>query len=149
MVAPRGFRVGAHVVYSLHAHIVFTPKYRRRVITPRVFETMRVAWLQVCAALDAELVESNFEDDHVHLLVNYPPKVSLSTFAHRLKGVSARRVRRFRYPEVTRYLWGKHFWTEAYCVVSCGGAPLEVIRRYVQQQTGSPSSSGGSASPPE
>lgn len=148
MVAPNGFRVGAHVVYSLHAHIIFTPKCRRRVITPRVFETMRVARRQVCAVYDAELVESNYEADHVHLLVSYPPHVSLSVLVHRLKGVSARRVRQFQYPEVRRYLWGKRFWTAAYCVVSCGGAPLEVIRRYVQQQARAPSLSVGGASPP-
>lgn len=113
MVAPKGFRVDAHVVYSLHAHILFTPKYRRRVITPKVFETMRVAWRQVCAAYDAELVESNYEADRVHLLGSYPPRVSLSVLIHRLKGTSARRVRQFQYPEVRRYLWGKHFWTAA------------------------------------
>ena len=149
MAALDGFRVGAHVVYNLHAHVVFAPKYRRRVITQRVFETLRVAWLQVCEALNTTLVESNFEGDHVHLLIAYPPKVRLSSLVQRLKNHSSRRVRRFRYPEVTRYLWGNAFWSSSYCVVSCGGAPLEVSRRYVQQQAGSPSSSIESASPPE
>lgn len=140
--------MSARTLCTASTHIVFTPKYRRRVITPRVFETMRVAWRQVCAAYDAELVESNYEADHVHLLVSYSPRVSLSVLIHRLKGTSARRVRQFQYPDVRRYLWGKHFWTAAYCVVSCGDAPLEVIRRYVQQQAGVPSLPVGGASTP-
>ena len=149
MTAPKGFRVGSHVVHALYAHLVFAPKYRRRVITQRVFDTLRVAWRQVCDELDAELIESNCEGDHVHLLVAYPPKVGLSMLAHRLKGRSARRVRLFGYPEVTRRLWGRHFWSASYCVVSCGGAPLDVIKRYVQSQAGAvPGPSVGGASPP-
>lgn len=148
MVAAKGFRVSAHSVHSLHAHLVFAPKYRRKVITQRVFETMRVAWRQVCEPLGVVLAETNFEGDHVHLLLSYPPKVALSVLVQRLKGTSARRVRMLRFPEVTRYLWGKHFWSESYCVVSCGGAPLEVIARYVRSQAGAPPIPGGGASPP-
>jgi hypothetical protein len=62
--------------------------------------------------------------------------VALSALAQRLKGASSRSVRQFRYPEVTSRLWGRHFWSASYCVVSCGGAPLEVIKRYVQTQAG-------------
>ena len=109
---------------------------------------MKGAWETVCREFECELTESNFEGDHVHLLLSYPPKVALSTLVQRLKGTSARRVRAFRFPEVTRYLWGKHFWSESYCVVSCGGAPLEVIARYVRSQAGAPPIPGGGASPP-
>jgi putative transposase len=94
------------------------------------------------------LLESNCEGDHVHILLAYPPKVSLSTLAQRLKGSSSRRVRQLRFPEVTSKLWGPHFWSASYCVVSCGGAPLEVIKRYVQAQAGAAASSLESASPP-
>lgn len=136
MVAARGFRVGAHVVHNLHAHVVFAPKYRRHVITPRVFDALRVAWLHVCTDLEVTLVESNFEGDHVHLLIAYPPKVCLSALVQRLKGYSARQVRLLRLPEVTRQLWGRAFWSASYCVVSCGGAPLDVIAEYVRSQKG-------------
>lgn len=149
MAALDGFRVGAHVVHNLHAHVVFAPKYRRQVITPRVFETLRVAWLQVCEALSVTLVESNFEGDHVHLLIAYPPKLRLSSLVQRLKNHSSRRVRLFRYPEVTRYLWGNAFWSSSYCVVSCGGAPLEVIAAYARSQEGMLAIPGVGASPPE
>ena len=94
------------------------------------------------------LKEASFDGDRVHLLVSYSPKVALSTLVQRLKGTSALRARMLRFPEVTRHLWGKHFWSESYCVVSCGGAPLEVIARYVRSQAGAPPIPGGGASPP-
>ena len=132
----RDFCTGRHVVYSLNAHLVFIPKYRRKVITARVFEVLRESWREVCVHFESTLVESNFEPDHVHLLVKYPPKVALSVLVNSLKGVSARRIRQANLPEVQRMLWGPHFWSPSYCVVSCGGAPLEVVKRYIQEQAG-------------
>lgn len=133
------------MVFKLHAHLVCIPKYRRRVITDRVFDVMRDAWTTVCADLNCELVEANFEPDHVHLLVSYPPSLALSVLVNSLKGVSSRRVRARRFPEVTSALRGPAFWSASYCVVSCGGAPLEVVKRYIQGQAGS---TGDAASSP-
>ena len=96
-------------------------EYRRRVISARVFEVLRESWREVCVHFESMLVESNFEPDHVHLLVKYPPKVALSVLVNSLKGVSARRIRQANFPEVQRALWGPHFWSPSYCVVSCGG----------------------------
>jgi putative transposase len=132
----RNFRTGRHVVYDLNAHLVFIPKYRRKVITARVFEVLRESWREVCVHLESTLVESNFEPDHVHLLVKYPPKVALSVLVNSLKGVSSRRIRQAGFQEVRDMLWGEHFWSPSYCAVSCGGAPLEVVKRYIQGQAG-------------
>lgn len=123
----------------MNVHLVFVPKYRRKVITERVFNVLREAWVGVCQDFECELREANWEDDHVHLLVAYPPKVSLSALVNSLKGVSARRLRAKQWPEVTSKLWGEHFWSPSYCAVSCGGAPLELIKQYIQsQRAGSP-----------
>ena len=122
------------MVFRLHAHLVFVPKYRRAVITPRVFAVLESAWRQVCTDFECTLREVGHEPDHVHLLVEYPPKVSLSGLVNSLKGVSARRVRAANFAEVSKRLWGDHFWSPSYCAVSCGGAPLDVVRRYVEQQ---------------
>jgi len=124
------------VVFELHVHLVFVPKYRRGVITQRVYDILHGAWQKVCKDFEVVLEEANFEDDHVHLLVNYPPKVSLSKLVNSLKGVSARRVRQANLPEVRKALWGQHFWSPSYLAVSCGGAPLETIKKYVQSQKG-------------
>ncbi len=135
------FRTGRHVVYALTAHLVFVPKYRRKVITERVFSVLRSSWEATCKDFGCELREVGYECDHVHLLVAYPPKVSLSTLVNSLKGVSARRLRSAHLPEVERKLWGPHFWSPSYCAVSCGGAPLEIVKRYVEAQRGDSASS--------
>lgn len=89
----QGVRHGRHCVFMLHAHLVFVTKYRRRVFTKRVLEEMQTIFQDVCVDFESELKEFNGENDHVHLLVNYPPKVSLSKLVNSLKGVSARRLR--------------------------------------------------------
>jgi putative transposase len=134
------FRTGRHVVFNLQAHLVFIPKYRREVITERVFALLQSAWQQVCTDFESELIESGWEPDHVHLLVAYPPKVALARLVNSLKGVSARRVRAARLAEVRGKLWGEHFWSPSYCAVSCGGAPLEIVKLYIQKQRGRASS---------
>jgi putative transposase len=140
MTSASDFRTGRHVVHDLQVHLVFVPKYRKRVITERVFEVLRTSWETVCKDFECELREAGFEGDYVHLLVAYPPKVALSTLVNSLKGVSARMLRAAAFPEVERKLWGPHFWSPSYCAVSCGGAPLETVKRYVEQQRGRASS---------
>lgn len=141
VVRTSDFRTGRHVVSNLQAHLVFVPKYRHS-ISERVFDALKAAWTQVCVDFECELRESGWEVDHVHLLIGYPPKVSLSRLVNSLKGVSARRIRAANLPEVRGKLWGEHFWSPSYCAVSCGGAPLGIVKRYVEQQH------GGASSPP-
>jgi putative transposase len=112
--------------------LVFTPKYRRAVITERVFFVLRTAWDQVCQDFGCELRETG----------RYPPKVALARLVNALKGVSARRLRAADLLEVRKKLWGEHFWSPSYCAVSCGGAPLDVVKAYVKKQR------GGASSPP-
>ena len=87
---------------------------------------------------EAEFEAFDGEEDHVHLLLSYPPKVALSTLVNSLKGASSRLIRKEQFPELSSRLWGDHFWSPSYCVVSCGGAPLDVIKRYVEQQSAAP-----------
>jgi len=86
---------------------------------------------EVCADFGAELREFNGEDDHVHLLVHYPPKIALSKLVNSLKGVSARRLRQEYRSHIRHYLWGDHFWSPSYFAASCGGAPLAIIAEYI------------------
>src|ERR1017187_1952092 len=87
------FRLGRHVVFNLHVHLVFITKYRRGVITERVRGELEQSFRRVCADFESQLIEFDGQDDHVHLLVSYPPKVSLSRLVNSLKGVSARHIR--------------------------------------------------------
>jgi len=134
------FRTGRHVIYKLHVHLVFITKYRRGVISSRVRDFLREPLAKVCQDFTAELMEFDGEDDHVHLLVAYPPKVSVSTLVNSLKGASAYRLRRQCFPEVKEKLWGAHFWSPSYCAVSCGGAALDTVKAYIQAQRKAPES---------
>ena len=97
-------------------------------------EFLHPVMAKICTDFEATLEAFDREDDHVHLPVCYPPKVALSTLVNRLKGASSRVIRRENFPEVARHLCGEHFWSPSYCVASCGGAPLEIIKRCVEQQ---------------
>jgi len=89
---------------------------------------------QVCTVLDAELVEFNGEADHVHLLVRYPPQVPISELVRRLKGATARWLRADYTGPCNRARMHGHFWTPSYFAVSAAGAPLSVIRQYIENQ---------------
>ena len=126
-------RRGRYVVYNLHVHLVFVAKYRRKVFTKEILDDMRGILESVCTDFEAQLVEFEGEDDHVHLLVNYPPKVSISKLVNSLKGVSSRHLRK-EFPEIKNKLWGGSLWSPSYFASSCGGAPLEIIKQYIEQQ---------------
>lgn len=88
----------------------------------------------VCEDFEAELVEFNGEPEHVHLLVDFPPKVAVSRLVNSLKGVSSRRLRR-EFPDLTRHYWrAQRLWAGSYFAGSVGGAPLSVVRQYIEQQ---------------
>lgn len=127
------YRRGRHCVFALHVHLVFVTKYRRRVFTAAILADMRTIFAKVCEDFEAELIEFDGEDDHVHLLVNYPPKVPLSSLVNSLKGVSSRRLRQ-NHPVLVRRYWKGVLWSPSYFAASCGGAPLGIIRQYIEQQ---------------
>lgn len=130
----RELNTGRHVVFNLHAHLVFTTKYRCGVLTDRVREFLHPIMEKICMDFEAKLEAFDGEDDHIHLLVSYPPKVALSGLVNSLKGASSRLVRKQDFPEVAEVLWGNSFWSPSYFVASCGGAPLDIIKLYVEGQ---------------
>jgi len=125
-------RTGRHCIFNLHVHLVFVTKYRRGVFTKEILEDLSGIFSGVCTDFEAELVEFDGEDDHVHLLVNYPPKIAVSTLVNILKGVSSRMIRKKNYPSL--WLWKGALWSPSYFAGSCGGAPIEIIRQYIEQQ---------------
>ena len=126
-------RRGRSCVSALHVHLVFVAKYRRRVFDGAAIEVLRSIFAKVCADFEAELRACDGEDDHVHLLVEYPPKVAISALVNSLKGVSSRLLRRSR-PDIAHRYWKGVLWSPSYFAASCGGAPLSIVRQYVEQQ---------------
>ncbi len=114
--------------------MAFITKYRRRAFTSDLLTRYEEIMREVRTDFEAELKQSNGEEDHAHLLVHYPPKVQLSTLVNSLKGVSSRYLRKEYDTHIRRYLWGGHFWSGSSFAGSCGDAPLTVVRQYNENQ---------------
>lgn len=127
-------RRGRTCVFALHVHLVFVTKYRREVFTKPILCDLREIFEKVCNDFKATLVECEGEKDHVHLLVNYPPKVSVAKLVNSLKGVSSRLIRKKNYSSITKHLWDGALWSPSYFSGSCGGAPISIVRQYIEQQ---------------
>ena len=123
-----------HSVSLVIGHFVFCTKYRRVVITDRVFATIEAVAKRVAKDLEAELISINAEGNHVHVVIRYPPTVSPGTVMKRIKGATSRAVRKSKFGEVLARLYGKHLWSPSYFVSSCGGAPIEKLLKYVTNQ---------------
>lgn len=113
---------------------MFVTKYRRGAMTGEMLTRCEEIMREVCEDFEAELKQFNGEEDHVHLLVHYPPKVQLSKLVNSLKGVSSRYLRKEYDAHVRRHLWGGRFWSGSYFAGSCGGAPLALVRQYIENQ---------------
>ena len=129
-----GIRHGRHCIFLMHVHLVFVAKYRKKLFTKELLNFMEGIFRDVCKEFDAELKEFNGEGDHVHLLIHYPPKFSVSRLVNSLKGVSSRYIRQKKFPHLQKLLWMDSLWSPSYFAGSCGGAPLEIIKQYIEQQ---------------
>jgi putative transposase len=118
----------------MYAHLVFVTTYRPGVLDAAMLTRRHDVIREVCAHFDAELAEFSGEHDHVHPLVEYPPKVPVSALVNSLKGVSSRRLRQDFTGRVNRASMHGRFRSPSYFAASCGGAPLSIIRQYVEQQ---------------
>ena len=123
-----------HAKYLLHAHLVFTPKYRKRVFKKEHLDLMKMVFTDICLKNDAQLEEFNGEADYVHLLISYPPRIALSEIVNVLKGVSSRYLRK-EFEEFKKEYWGSSaLWSRSYFVGSVGGASLEILEEYIKNQ---------------
>lgn len=132
-ISSKNIRTGRHCVFMLHVHLVFVTKYRKKVFDSVALEELRKIFMDVCKDFDSTLAEFEGEKDHVHLLIEYPPKVSISKLVNSLKGVSSRHLRR-RIPSLENHYWKGVLWSPSYFAGSCGGAPISIIRQYIEQQ---------------
>jgi len=126
-------RKGRYCVSNLHAHLVFVTKYRYRVIEPYMYENLKVVMEVVCKQFEVKLVEFNGDGDYVHLLIEYPPKVALSKLVNSLKGVSSRKIK-LHHPEIAERYFKGSLWTASYFAGSCGGAPIDIVKKYIEDQ---------------
>jgi putative transposase len=127
------FRRLSHMIWHCQYHLVWVPKYRYRMLTGLIGQEVERCIRAFSERLGAEIVELNVQEDHVHLWVMIPPKVSGSEFMGTIKGRTAIRVlNKFRHLKRKPY-WGNHFWARGYCVDTVG-LDTEKIRKYVKFQ---------------
>jgi putative transposase len=129
-------------VYSLNIHLVLVTKYRRQVITADVLRRLNEIFDATCAKWRCTLKEFNGENDHVHLVISFPPDVQVSTLVGNLKTVSSRLIRKEFADWISKFYKKPVFWSGAYFVASCGGVTLDHLKQYVEQQSAPRSTSG-------
>jgi putative transposase len=127
-------RKGSHSVFSVRLHFVFVTHYRRKAITAPILERLREMFSQVCKTMDCELIECSGETDHVHLLVDFHPKHSISAVAGSLKAATSRMVKKEFPAEFSLWYSTQSFWSGSYYVASSGGAPIEKLKEYIKSQ---------------
>ena len=123
-----------HCVYSLKYHLVLVTKYRRRCLTQPMLDVIFALAKERALAWDGVLIEAGGEADHVHLLIELPPHQAVSAFVNALKTNTSRILRRDFGRELEGVYHGPALWSRSYCVISAGGAPLDVLKAYIQQQ---------------
>ena len=123
-----------HSKYRLEYHLILVPKYRKPCITPEMLQYLRRECQRLLELNGLELLEMNGEADHIHLLFSAPPQVCLANVINSLKSSTSRLVRKTYAEHLAQFYWKPYFWSRSYLILSSGGAPIEVIRKYIQEQ---------------
>jgi putative transposase len=126
-----GNRHGSHTVSRLTVHIVWVTKYRYHVLKGEIQKRCRVLLVQICDAEDVRILKGVVSKDHVHMLLEYPPSLSVSDLVKRLKGRTSRLLQQ-EFPELQKRYWGKHFWAVGYGAWSSGNITDELVAEYLE-----------------
>ncbi|MEM0325762.1 MAG: IS200/IS605 family transposase [Desulfurococcaceae archaeon] len=122
-----------HSVFLLYYHLILVVKYRKKVITKEIGERLREIFEDIGRKYHIEVEEWNFEPDHIHVLFRTRPSTCLAKFINAYKSASSRLIKK-EFPELKKELWDEYFWSRSYCLLTSGGAPIELIRQYIQSQ---------------
>jgi putative transposase len=122
-----------HSVFALYYHLILVVKYRRKVFDDSISEYAENVFVKIAPSYNITLLEWNHDQDHVHILFKAHPNTELSKFINAYKSASSRLIKK-QFPEVRKKLWKEYFWSRSFCLISTGGAPVEVIRKYIEKQ---------------
>jgi len=127
-------RTGRHCVFNLHIHLVFVTKYRKQIFIKKHLDCLEKIFINVCKKFESELITFNGDSDNVHLLVNYPTHIQPSKLVNSLKGVSSRLLKKQFSSIIKHYYKRKTLWAPSYFAASCGGAPISILKQYIENQ---------------
>lgn len=122
-----------HAVFSLNYHLVIVVKYRQRVLTQKILSRLREIAEYVGKNNNVFIHEMNGEEDHVHFLLKTKPNCDLSKYINAMKSASSRLIKK-EFPEVRKKLWKEAFWSQSYCLLTVGGAPISILKQYIENQ---------------
>ena len=122
-----------HSVFLLYYHLVLVTKYRRKVIDDNISSRLKDIFEKIQSNYNITLQEWNHDKDHVHILFKAHPNSELSKFINAYKSASSRLIKK-EYPKIKEQLWKEYFWSRSYCLLTTGGAPIEVIKKYIESQ---------------
>ena len=124
------YRTASHTLFHHRYHIVWITKYRYKVLKGDIREHVRDVIRQVCDELNVQIVRGCLANDHIHMFVDIPPRLSVSDFMQRVKGRSSRKVQQ-RFPELRKRYWGRHFWCRGYFCTTSGNITNKAIEDYI------------------
>ena len=126
-------RKSSHVQYDIEYHIVWTTKYRYRVIVGKIAERTRKLVIQSCNSMNVNIIKGSIGKEHIHLLVSCPPSLSVSKLVQQLKGKTSRTLQ-MEFKELRKRYWGRHLWASGYFCRSVGTVTRNIIKEYIENQ---------------
>ena len=128
------YTTGCHTIFHHRYHIVWTPKYRYKVLRGKIRERIRTIVKQVCNELGVKIVRGVLSTNHIHMFVEIPPYISVSYFMQRVKGCSSRKIQQ-EFPELKRRYWRQRFWARGYFCTTNGNITDDIIMQYLEQHS--------------
>jgi len=119
----------------MHYHLILVVKYRRKVIDEEISNRLKEIFERIQPKYNITLQEWNHDKDHIHVLFKGNPNTEISKFINAYKSASSRLIKK-EYPQIRKQLWKEYFWSRSFCLLTSGGAPIEVIKKYIEQQGG-------------
>ena len=133
----RRYTTGSHSKTDLKVHIIWTPKYRKHVLSAQVAERARDILRQIAMEHELDIISGKIASDHVHMFIGYRPTHNVSKIVQWLKGTSSR-ILLAEFPHLRKQFWGRHLWARGYCAISSGNVTDEMIHAYIDEQEGEP-----------
>jgi putative transposase len=122
-----------HSVFLMYYHLILVIKYRRKVIDNDISNRLKEIFHYIQPDYNITLQEWNHDKDHVHILFKAQPNTEISKFINAYKSASSRLIKK-KFPQIRKQLWKEYFWSRSYCLLTSGGAPIEVIKKYIENQ---------------
>lgn len=122
-----------HSVFSLNYHLILVVKYRKKVINDTISNSLKVIFEYIAPKYNIILEEWNHDKDHIHLLFRANPNSEISKFINAYKSASSRLIKK-EFPAIRKELWKEYFWSRSFCLITTGGDPIDVVRKYLEEQ---------------